>query len=71
VFLYIKKNSNTIAPLRMVKCCRTREKKLPGWILLPIQGLSSATAPTGWKNVIVRNNTVYHAHGGFVIGSEM
>jgi unsaturated rhamnogalacturonyl hydrolase len=23
------------------------------------------------ENVIVRNNTVYHAHGGFVIGSEM
>lgn len=23
------------------------------------------------ENVIIRNNTVYHAHGGFVIGSEM
>jgi polygalacturonase len=23
------------------------------------------------ENVMVRNNTVYHAHGGFVIGSEM
>lgn len=23
------------------------------------------------ENLIVRNNTVYHAHGGFVIGSEM
>lgn len=23
------------------------------------------------ENVIVKNNTVYHAHGGFVIGSEM
>jgi polygalacturonase len=23
------------------------------------------------ENVIVRNNTVYHAHGGFVVGSEM
>src|SRR5882757_3701952 len=23
------------------------------------------------ENVIVRNNVVYHAHGGFVIGSEM
>ena len=23
------------------------------------------------ENVIIRNSTVYHAHGGFVIGSEM
>lgn len=23
------------------------------------------------ENVVIRNNTVYHAHGGFVIGSEM
>ena len=23
------------------------------------------------ENVIIRNNVVYHAHGGFVIGSEM